>query len=109
MPTNRSRPAPKTAVCRHSATRPATGPPAGPAPTGTSARDSLGDPGRDLAQGTAAVGDLVLLGGVELGGGEALRVVLVGDEEHVVAEAAGAAQLADHPAGHPALDDLLAP
>ena len=62
-----------------------------------------GDAGRDLAQRPAAVGDRVLLLGAELGGGEPVGGVLVGDEQHVVPEAAAPPLLADHAAGHPAL------
>ena len=55
---------------------------------------------RDLAQRPAPVGDRVLLGDGQLGGRDAGLGVLVGDEQHVVAEPAAPPHLADHPAGH---------
>ena len=66
---------------------------------------------RDLAQRPAAVRDRVLLLRGQLGGGRPaprLGRVLVGDEQHVVAEAAAPPHLADHAPGHPAVHDLLA-
>ena len=81
-------------------------------PGGTPGRSGPGQPPARTRATTGAiarsalpsVGDGILLLHRQLGRGP---LVPVGDEQHVVAEAAGAAQLPDHPARHLAVHHLL--